>query len=146
MGLYSWAVAFMEYGSQWRSGRKLIHEFLSLRTIPKFQDNQRKHAYRLLTRLAECPNDFYDHAELCVFPKHFVAMKTHPPPPFASAVGALIMDITYSLNIKTTEDKFLRAVVEATKVVRTAVIPGTFLVDTFPIREPTNVSGEASTA
>ena len=97
----------MEYGGQWRSGRKLIHEFLGVSAVSKFQDYQRKHAYRLLTRLAESPNDFYDHAELYVFPKHFAAIKTHTPPPFASAVGALIMDITYSLNIKTAEDKFL---------------------------------------
>ena len=57
----------MEYGGQWRSGRKLIHEFLSVRAVSKFQDYQRKHAYRLLTRLAESPNGFYDHTELCVF-------------------------------------------------------------------------------
>ena len=56
------------------------------------------------------------------------------------------MDITYSLNIKTAEDKFLRAVVEATKAVRAAVIPGAFLVDTFPICESADVSGNGGTA
>ena len=80
------------------------------------------------------------------FPKCFTAIEIHTLPPFTSAVGALIMDITYSLNIKTAEDKFLRAVVEATKVVRAAVIPGAFLVDTFPIRESADVSGGGSTA
>jgi hypothetical protein len=64
MDLYSWAVSFMEYGNLWRNSRKLLHEFLNVRAVTEFDDYQRKHAHRLLSRLVESPQNFFDHAEL----------------------------------------------------------------------------------
>jgi len=50
-----------------------------------------------------------------------------------SVTGALIMEITYGMDIKSHEDKFLRAAEQGLEHVQSAMIPGTFLVDTFPI-------------
>ena len=54
----------MGYGDLWKKGRRLFHEFLNARATIKFDDYQRKHAYRLLLGLAESPEDFSDHIEL----------------------------------------------------------------------------------
>ena len=44
------------------------------------------------------------------------------------------MEITYGLDIKSQEDKFLQAAEHAMEYLERAMIPGEFLVDTFPIR------------
>lgn len=64
MGHRSWNISFMEYGSRWRNGRRLVHEFLNTRAVTNFDDYQRKHAYRLLLLLAESPEDFINHIQL----------------------------------------------------------------------------------
>jgi len=64
MDIQSWVITFMKYGSEWRSIRRLAHEFLNARAVPKFDDYQRKHSNRLLLNLIGSPDDFFDHAEL----------------------------------------------------------------------------------
>ena len=55
-------------------------------------------------------------------------------PSFASTIGALVMDMTYGLNITNNEDQFLRALVEATEIIARVLIPGASLVDIIPMR------------
>ena len=55
-------------------------------------------------------------------------------PSVASAVGALVLEMTYGLNITNNEDQFLRASVEATEIAARVLIPGAFLVDIIPMR------------
>lgn len=64
MGHYAWNIAIMEYGSLWKSSRRLLHEFLNARAVKKFDDIQRKHAHRLLSSLVESPDRFSGHIEL----------------------------------------------------------------------------------
>ena len=64
LGLYSWDIGVMEYGTEWRNGRRVLHEFLNLRAVTRFDEYQYKHAHRLLLRLTECPGDFAQHIEL----------------------------------------------------------------------------------
>ena len=51
-----------------------------------------------------------------------------------SVTGALVMEITYGLDIKSHEDKFLQTSEHAMEYIERAMVPGAFLVDTFPIR------------
>ena len=44
------------------------------------------------------------------------------------------MEITYGINVVSNEDRFLTASAEAIGIARRATIPGTFLVNTIPIR------------
>ena len=53
---------------------------------------------------------------------------------FSSVTGALIMEITYGLNIESHEDRFLQTAEHAMKYIEKIAVPGAFLVDTFPIR------------
>ena len=62
-GQYSWNVVAMECGSQWRSARRLLHKFLNVRAVTRFDDYQRKHAYRFLSHLVESPDHFFHHTE-----------------------------------------------------------------------------------
>ena len=133
MEVHSWAVSFMEYGNLWRSSRRLLHEFLNMRAVIEFDEYQRKHAIRMLSHLGESPDRFFNHAELYVFlitaPSY-----TSRATAVVSAIASLVMEVTYSLNIITTEDRFLRAAIDAGRVVKRAMVPGAFLIDTLPIR------------
>jgi len=51
-----------------------------------------------------------------------------------SMPGALIMSVTYGMDVKSVDDPFLRAMLEATLAFATATVPGKFLVDVIPIR------------
>ena len=44
------------------------------------------------------------------------------------------MEITYGMDIRSHEDKFLQAAEQAMGHFESAIVPGAFLVDTFPIR------------
>lgn len=50
-------------------------------------------------------------------------------------IGALVLEITYGLDIESHDDKYLQAAEGAMEYAGRAMIPGAFLVDTFPIRE-----------
>ena len=52
----------------------------------------------------------------------------------ASTIGAMVMEMTYGLNIANNEDQFLRALVEATEIIARVLIPGASLVDIIPMR------------
>lgn len=44
------------------------------------------------------------------------------------------MEITYGMDVKSHEDKFLQAAEHAMACGERVMVPGAFLVDTFPIR------------
>ena len=44
------------------------------------------------------------------------------------------MEIAYGLDVKSHNDKYLQAAERAMDCAREAMVPGAFLVDTFPIR------------
>jgi len=50
-----------------------------------------------------------------------------------SVTGSLIMEMTYGIEIESHEDKFLQAAERGMEHLGDAVIPGAFLVDTFPV-------------
>ena len=43
------------------------------------------------------------------------------------------MSITYGIDIKSADDRFLNASLEATHTIVAALVPGKFLVDVIPI-------------
>jgi hypothetical protein len=53
--------------------------------------------------------------------------------PGFSTTGALIMSLTYGLDIKSHEDPFLTAAERALHKIEEVAVPGVFLVNTFPI-------------
>jgi len=48
--------------------------------------------------------------------------------------GALIMSVTYGMDVKSTEDPFLKVMMDASHAFAAATVPGKFLVDVIPFR------------
>jgi hypothetical protein len=132
MDMYSWDFALNGYGSRWRKCRRLFHEFLNMNVVSRFDDHINKHRRRFLTRLADTPEDFLAHAQLYVLP----CWVTIPCPKLISIpslTGAIVMEMAYGMDIKSHEDQFLQAAERATQLFEDAIVPGAFLVDSFPI-------------
>ena len=51
-----------------------------------------------------------------------------------SMPGALIMSVTYGMDVKSTEDPFLKVMMDASHAFAAATVPGKFLVDVIPFR------------
>ena len=139
MDVNSWDFALLGYGDQWRRCRRLFHEFLNVNTVSRFDDHLSKHACRLLSRLAETPDDFLGHTHLYVLPVSSVVIACLRLISIPSVTGALFMELTYGMDIKSHEDKFLHAAERAMNYLESAIVPGAFLVDTFPIRSSLNL-------
>ena len=140
MGMYSWNIGFIGYGDKWRRGRRIFHQFFNMKAVTNFDDYQRKYTYRFISLLSQTPEGFLDHAKLCVSSRKRILSHRLLTTMliFSSVTGALIMDITYDLDIKSHEDKFLRTAERAMEWGERAVVPGAFLVNTFPIRPSTS--------
>jgi len=48
--------------------------------------------------------------------------------------GATTLSVTYGIDIKSTDDRFLKANLEASHAVAAMLVPGKFLADVIPIR------------
>jgi len=132
MDVYSWDFNMFDYGSQLRRCHRLFHEFLGASAVSRFDNYLNKHTCRFLSRLAETPDDFLGHVKLSVLLCLVVIVcpaLTFDP----SVTGALIMEMTYGMEIESYEDKFLQATERVVELIGGAIEPGAFLVDTFPI-------------
>jgi len=113
MDLTNWVIPLLPYGDKWRSYRKLFHEMLHSPVAEDFDNHRYKHVHNFLWRLLNSPENFMDDA--------------------AFMAGALIMSITYGLDIQSADDPDLKATVDGWDGLRAAVMPGSFLVDAFPL-------------
>jgi len=95
--------------------RRLFHKFLGENAVSRFENYLNKHTCRFLSRLAETPDDFLAHMQLLVLLRTAVSHVPHSLP-MPSATGALIMEITYGMDIKSHEDKFLQAAERALNI------------------------------
>ncbi|KAJ6597635.1 cytochrome P450, partial [Mycena vulgaris] len=112
--LMGWAevFGFMDYGDRWRLQRKMFHEAFNVGTTKQFHPQVRAATHSLLRFILRDPHNLMDHMR-------------HMP-------GALIMNVTYGIEVLSSNDPYIKIAEEAMHGVSVAYVPGTFLVDTIP--------------
>ncbi|KAF4605998.1 hypothetical protein EYR38_000043 [Pleurotus pulmonarius] len=110
---WEWAVAHMPEGDDWRQHRRLFQQNLNPSSIPNFQPQVIKFSRRLLLSLLDSPEGFMDHV------RHFV--------------GAVLMDLSHGIQTRGQDDPYINVVEQALQGLIQAIVPGRFLVETFPI-------------
>ncbi|KAG9222062.1 hypothetical protein CCMSSC00406_0008047 [Pleurotus cornucopiae] len=110
---WEWAVAHMPEGDDWRQHRRLFQQNLNPSSIPNFQPQVIKFSRRLLLSLLDNPDGFMDHV------RHFV--------------GAVLMDLSHGIQTRGQDDPYINVVEQALQGLIQAIVPGRFLVETFPI-------------
>jgi len=115
IGLNKWAFTAFEYGERWRTHRRLFHEFFSIATVDRYDEDQRKAASRLLKNLSENPADFDHHIRL--------------------ATGSLALSITYDIRVDSPNNVYFHTAEGALETAQPVLVPGAFPVEFFPFRE-----------
>jgi len=125
----------MPSGDRWGARRSLFHEIMNGRLTRNFDNYHLKYVHRFLSHLLEAPESFMQETELYVVSYPFVPRSSaYTSLNLQSIPGAVIMSITYGIDIESADNPFLSANLAATQGLATALVPGKFLVDTIPIR------------
>ncbi|KAJ7862995.1 cytochrome P450 [Mycena leptocephala] len=95
-----------------RAHRKILYETFNVVAAKQFQPQELAAAHELLRRILEDPHDPIKH--------------------FRHMLGALVMDVTYGIRVRSSDDPYINLVEAAMHGFSIATIPGTFLVDTIP--------------
>ncbi|KAJ7115441.1 cytochrome P450 [Mycena epipterygia] len=110
---WSLGLAFMKYGDRWRTHRRLFHEQFNSVAVQNFRPKLRDGTHDLLRRMVKQPDDFLHHL------RHMA--------------GKIIMSVAYGIQILPANDPYISLADRAVQGLMTALVPGRFLVDAFPI-------------
>ncbi|KZP10035.1 cytochrome P450 [Athelia psychrophila] len=108
-----WSLALMPYGDEWRAHRRLAVKGFDAQVVPKFNLTFTRNAHGLLRRLLKSPEAWHEHV------RH--------------QVGAMIIEVTYGLNVLPKNDPFIDSAEKALAAIAISSMPGAFLVNTMPI-------------
>ncbi|KAI0293502.1 CyP450 monooxygenase [Multifurca ochricompacta] len=109
---FGWSLGFTPYNDWWKHSRKLFHKHFQPSAVPQFRPKKIKAAHGFLRQLIDSPADFHEHMQLMA--------------------GSTILDIAYGLDIRTSDDPYLKRAEECLKIIDQAGNPGSFLVDIIP--------------
>ncbi|KAH8977577.1 CyP450 monooxygenase [Lactarius hatsudake] len=109
---FGWSLGFTPYNEWWKHSRQLFHKDFQPSAVPQFRPKMLKAAHGFLQRLLDSPEHFQEHIQLMA--------------------GSTILDIAYGLDIRTSDDPYLKRAEECLQILDTAANPGTFLVDIIP--------------
>ncbi|KAK6985030.1 cytochrome P450 [Favolaschia claudopus] len=124
---WGFSVGFMKYGAyqyfsphvgeRWRAHRKLLHDAFNTSANKQFHAQERAAAQVLLRRILQDP-----HSRCCNVMEHFRHL-----------AGSLVMDITYGIDVRETEDPYINIAEKAMYGLSVASVPGAFLVESLPV-------------
>ena len=125
----------MPYGDRWRARRRLCHEVLNGRLTKKFE------AITTNTHAVSCRVCWRRPRVSCGrwSCKPFPTPPSPEPSVYPSAdprsiPGAIILSITYGIDVESSGNPFLSAILEASHGLTAILVPGRFPADTIPIR------------
>ncbi|KAF9022869.1 cytochrome P450 [Hymenopellis radicata] len=110
---WSWGFSFMRYSADWTLHRKVFHQYFGPSQVADYRDVQTKAAVRLLRNVLEQPEGLFHHVRHCA--------------------GSVILFLVYGYDVAHSNDKLVHLADEAFKTVSWAIVPGSYMVDYFPI-------------
>ncbi|KAI0833218.1 CyP450 monooxygenase [Trametes gibbosa] len=113
MGGFDWILSSLQYGLWWRRNRRAFHQFFNPNAVTQFRPVQRTQIHQFLGRLLESPGEFTGHI------KHLFA--------------ATILKVTYGIELMSENDEYAKLAQEGIEAFSRMLVPGKYLVETFPI-------------
>ena len=127
-----WCLPLMAYGDASKVHQRLFHQSLNTNEAKKLESLQNLAIHEFLYRLVENPRGFFEHVKLWVVLRLGRNHKFHAHRKF-SLTGSLMLMIAYGIRSKSENDTHFIVARRASATVSRAMIPGAFLVNTFPI-------------
>ena len=109
----------------------MFHQYFHYSAAQEYRPLQLIEARKMLFKLLETPDDFFQHIRQYVF--NLISFYTISNS-FSSSAAATIMRITYGIEIEEYNDPNVTAAELAVQHFADAGTPGAFMVDIFPIR------------
>ncbi|KAF5345745.1 hypothetical protein D9758_011875 [Tetrapyrgos nigripes] len=110
---FTWHLAFMPYGKEWRKARKVFHQELNPRALLQYRPVMVSATQKLLVLLLEKPEDFLNHLR-------FMA-------------GTTILSMAYSIDAQAENDPYVKIAEESLHAMACTANAGSYLVDQIPI-------------
>ncbi|KAF7977288.1 hypothetical protein HWV62_4251 [Athelia sp. TMB] len=110
---FGWSFITMPNNDLWKSHRRQFREEFEGSAIYKYYSAITRSTHDMLCRMVEAPERWDEHIRYMV--------------------GASIIDITYGIRAKPTNDPFIALAEKTLGIINSAVKPGAFLVDALPI-------------
>ena len=121
----------LPYGDVWRASRRIFTKYFNPSNPTINQPHDIKYVRRFLGQLLQKPNDFLQHARTYVFIYYICSNGLFI---FCiSLVGSTTLSITYSTDVHSYNDPYIKIAEEAIKAIAELTIAGAFLVDIIPI-------------
>ncbi|PBL03378.1 cytochrome P450 [Armillaria gallica] len=109
---WGFSLGLMRYSDQWRTYRRMFHQYFQPRAVPAYNPVQMKATSVLLQQLHKSPDAFVHHV------RHYA--------------GSVIMKVVYGYDVDVNGDKFVELADRALESARATGNVGTFLVDYIP--------------
>ena len=127
----------MHYGNLWRRQRRTFHEKFREGQTPQFHPLELNKVVELLKNLLESPDDFRAHIRQWVEPPFWDVFVFRFIP--FSFPTSMTMYLTYGHTVAPTHDPLVSLVDGAILALTETFLPGSYLVNVFPIRKCTLV-------
>jgi len=102
----------MPYGDRWRKHTQIFHKFMDSGAVDQYRDMQACEAIKLLGKLLECPQHFYEDIR--------------------TTIGATVMMVSYGHEVADRNDEFIELAESSMNMIKKIIMPGAFLVDIMP--------------
>ncbi|EIN06727.1 cytochrome P450 [Punctularia strigosozonata HHB-11173 SS5] len=110
---FSWNPGFLPYGDAFQNYRKVMHRYVGPGAAAMRQPKQRKGVHDLLRRLVTSPDDLYSHIRF--------------------TTASQVLSIAYGIDAKREDDPYISVVERGNNAFLSAIQPGHWLVDAFPL-------------
>ncbi|KAH9941412.1 cytochrome P450 [Amylocystis lapponica] len=110
---FEWHFGFLDYGHQWKERRRAFYKSFNPSATAANRPIVLRHVQDLLRRLLDTPQEYESH--------------------ISHMAGAIILEVTYGLDIKPKNDPFIETAERASHALCAAANSGAYLVDSIPI-------------
>ncbi|KAE9399411.1 cytochrome P450 [Gymnopus androsaceus JB14] len=113
--LVGWSgdLVLMPYGNEWKSHRKLFQQEFHPANSSLYLPHEKKALRAFLKSLLDAPEEWGEHTQ--------------------HLLGAIILGVAYGLHVQPKDDPYIETARKMSDVLTNTLIPGEFLVDSFPI-------------
>ncbi|KAH7881400.1 cytochrome P450 [Lentinula edodes] len=106
-------LVYLPYGNAWKAHRKLLHQEFHPSDSSAYRPHHKKALRLFLNNLIETPEEWLRHIQ--------------------QMTRSIILAVAYGIHVQVKDDPSIIAAEEMFAVLNTAGIPGSFLVDVFPL-------------
>ncbi|KAF8912670.1 cytochrome P450 [Mucidula mucida] len=110
---WKWAIGFMRYSDEWRSHRKIFHQYFNSNEVAAYHPIELSASVTLLKHMLSQPDGFFRHV------RHHA--------------GSIILYLVYGYHVSPHDDEYVKIADNSLRSAGWAMFPGNYAIDYLPI-------------